>query len=818
MTGVSLVAANLTTICLESFFYGIFFVLALASIYILAHRNSHSDPLAPPRSWIQALRSIITSPMLLAAAGLFIGNTAHWALGVMRLFQAFLYYEGGTKPTQFYGDLSQKTYIAQLSALAFCIILGDAILVYRLWIVWAYRKSVIMIPICSLIGLVVCNIGVTYQTSRFRPGDNVNQVSAVAWITPLWAFTICTVLIAWRVWREHLEISKSFGSRKIMRAVVTLIESAMLYTAWNIFYYVVYQLQSELQFIANQTTPGICGIAFMLINGSEATADDRPHEGIEFERMKIVTTAIDNSEPLSVSLEDKTMRFQFHHAPTTYMQCSLVSIKKHVNQYRCEATVGYMQLLSTSKPWAAADPANEVFILYDGGTTPGSLWTSGISLIVLANWACSGLACNDVSSSLRAPPVSILPASHWDTVAPNFEGAKPRLSVEKTWSQKPVTILASGVILYPSAISTRKKPHNTYTTVNSMVAFTSGMYQSHSQHYGQLPPPATDPSLLAIPTPVTAPSRTPSMTSGPAKAEQDGTTSTMIQCGTKRGREAEGAPHVVVATATESAPSKKKRLRTGRRKPHGHATSQARMDMKSGGNQPPSPKPPRQGTVHPIYLYLEEESEEQRPYPCIMKGCTYLIPLGRAAPWKHMEACHPDVAQTWKCPSPSCKDEAPKVSGDAVGRHVQTAHAPVRIWQCPKCWKKSKPRTRKEYWVRQCDSCNASGLSDSATSASKQSSSSVLNELEQNGSTKTSPKGGEKETTTQTLDDAPYAVIEFTVLVVSMRTSTYLPLREQSRAYSEVYTLHLRCNLKPSHGSSMGDNIPVVPFEFPAKS
>lgn len=47
----------------------------------------------------------------------------------MRLFQAFLYYEGGTKPTQFYGDLSQKTYIAQLSALAFCIILGDAILV-----------------------------------------------------------------------------------------------------------------------------------------------------------------------------------------------------------------------------------------------------------------------------------------------------------------------------------------------------------------------------------------------------------------------------------------------------------------------------------------------------------------------------------------------------------------------------------------------------------------------------------------------------------------------------------------------------------------
>ncbi|KAF9811131.1 hypothetical protein IEO21_06649 [Rhodonia placenta] len=213
------------------------------------------------------------------------------------------------------------------------------------------------------------------------------------------------------------------------------------------------------------------------------------------------------------------------------------------------------------------------------------------------------------------------------------------------------------------------------------------------QHYRQLPLPATDPSLLAISTPVTAPSRAPSITFGPAKAAQDGTSSAMIQCGTKRGREVEGAPQVVVATATESAPPKKKRLRTSRRKYHVHVNSQAHMDMKSGENQPPSAKPPRQGTVHPIYLYLEEESEEQCPYPCIMEGCTYLIPLGRAAPWKHMEACHPDVAQTWKCPWPSCKDEAPK---DAFGRHVQTAHAPVCIWQCSKCWKKSKPRTRKE--------------------------------------------------------------------------------------------------------------------------
>lgn len=43
------------------------------------------------------------------------------------------------------------------------------------------------------------------------------------------------------------------------------------------------------------------GVHLSTMQGSEATADDRPHEGIEFEGMKIVTTAINNSEPLSVS-------------------------------------------------------------------------------------------------------------------------------------------------------------------------------------------------------------------------------------------------------------------------------------------------------------------------------------------------------------------------------------------------------------------------------------------------------------------------------------------------------------------------------------
>jgi len=268
MADISLLSASLAAAFIESFFYGVFFVLAITSIYIMLHRELSAKDGPPSRS---VLRVLVSSPILGAAMLLFVGLTAHWILEVVRLFQAFVLFEGGTQPTKFYSDLSQRTYVAQIGVLSSCLVICDAIIIYRLWIVWAYNKFIVVVPVCSLTGLAACELGSIIQTSQFRLGDNVDQTSGAAWITPSWAFTICTnvycsLLIAWKVWREYMAVRKVLGGRKLLGALLTLVESAALYTIWMIFYFVAYECQSGLQFIVNQSEPVICGIACMLIS------------------------------------------------------------------------------------------------------------------------------------------------------------------------------------------------------------------------------------------------------------------------------------------------------------------------------------------------------------------------------------------------------------------------------------------------------------------------------------------------------------------------------------------------------------------------
>lgn len=74
MSEVSIVKANLATVCIESFLYGIFFVLSVTSMFVSLH---HRRPLAGEslRSRL-FLRSVCRSPMFIAAIVLTMTITA----------------------------------------------------------------------------------------------------------------------------------------------------------------------------------------------------------------------------------------------------------------------------------------------------------------------------------------------------------------------------------------------------------------------------------------------------------------------------------------------------------------------------------------------------------------------------------------------------------------------------------------------------------------------------------------------------------------------------------------------------------------------
>ncbi|CCM03959.1 uncharacterized protein FIBRA_06114 [Fibroporia radiculosa] len=205
---------------------------------------------------------------IVANVAIFISNTIHWILVVIRIFMAFVTYPQG--PLLFYADIAQPSEVVQSGALIFTLLVNDAMMIYRMWIIWGYSKRVIIIPLCTLFGLLVCGIAVLYQMTRFHMGQNIFITDLGRWLTSDSVFTLCTnlyctTMIAWRIWRINAQIEGHKNSN-LMSVLAIIVESSAIYTIWAIFFLVSYEVDSNLQFLSNETICIVAGISFMLIN------------------------------------------------------------------------------------------------------------------------------------------------------------------------------------------------------------------------------------------------------------------------------------------------------------------------------------------------------------------------------------------------------------------------------------------------------------------------------------------------------------------------------------------------------------------------
>ncbi|KAI0954043.1 hypothetical protein AcV7_007390 [Taiwanofungus camphoratus] len=217
MAKVSLVSANLAALCVGSVLYGIFFVLAVLSIYLLVLRRREIAAKSPVAS---APRPIYLTPIIVAAIAISITITGHWIVTVVRLFDAFVNFDGGARPAAFYGEQSQPTQVVKTVSISITFLIADVMLIYRLWIVWGYNYLVIIFPACTVLGLVAAAVGTAHSFATCPPDTTIFTSSFKAWLTTEYVFTFttnvyCSLFIAWRVWRAHIE-SREYGATSLM--------------------------------------------------------------------------------------------------------------------------------------------------------------------------------------------------------------------------------------------------------------------------------------------------------------------------------------------------------------------------------------------------------------------------------------------------------------------------------------------------------------------------------------------------------------------------------------------------------------------------
>ncbi|KIK67734.1 hypothetical protein GYMLUDRAFT_36485 [Collybiopsis luxurians FD-317 M1] len=269
MPQISLVRTNLATAGIESFLYGIFFVLTASSITLALYRQKR---LRANRNLPQSRYALWKQPMSYGTFGLATTVTAHWILSFFRLFQAFVFVNGGKSPEDFYSDLRATSLVVKTAFLFASLILCDTLIIYRLWIVWSHNYYVIIFPVMTLTGLLVCGIGLPVQLASFAPNLTIFANQAGRWITSDCVFTLCTNLystsmIGYRIWSiNRVTLGMSYGAKNLMSILGIFVESAAIYTAWTIFVFVTYLSGSNIQFLGSDVWPHAAGISFMLIN------------------------------------------------------------------------------------------------------------------------------------------------------------------------------------------------------------------------------------------------------------------------------------------------------------------------------------------------------------------------------------------------------------------------------------------------------------------------------------------------------------------------------------------------------------------------
>ncbi|KAG2356236.1 hypothetical protein BDR07DRAFT_1423870, partial [Suillus spraguei] len=209
---ISLDTATIISTALKCILYGFSVLMFIGTMWALTYKRTVRD---------------ISRPITAAAVLLLILSTTHIILGIV-----WTEYGG---PAAYFADVSQTIYVVKNSIYILQTLLGDAVAIYRCYVVWQ-AAWVIVLP-----SILWCDVAVTgalavYNDSRIS-STGVSSTEVV--MECMGAFCGLTLaanlsssgLLAYRIWKIERNASAS-RTTKVMTTSITrvIMDSAVLYT------------------------------------------------------------------------------------------------------------------------------------------------------------------------------------------------------------------------------------------------------------------------------------------------------------------------------------------------------------------------------------------------------------------------------------------------------------------------------------------------------------------------------------------------------------------------------------------------------------
>ncbi|KAF8058200.1 hypothetical protein FPV67DRAFT_1355795, partial [Lyophyllum atratum] len=207
---------------------------------------------------------------------MFLNTTISSATSVIIVWRGFVLSPPGTVEESF-NDISYWATVLKSFVLVFQTTIGDAMLIYRCWVVYAYSWRIIAFSLFLWLGGTVCAVFITYYEATFTQEALVSASKLYPFIVSFWASTVALnvittallVLPVWKAARHHEEFALHSSARsrpntmkQIMRVII---ESGLLYTVAAFMTFVTYMSKSNSLYVVSCVVLPIAGIAFNLI-------------------------------------------------------------------------------------------------------------------------------------------------------------------------------------------------------------------------------------------------------------------------------------------------------------------------------------------------------------------------------------------------------------------------------------------------------------------------------------------------------------------------------------------------------------------------
>ncbi|KAJ4469978.1 hypothetical protein C8J55DRAFT_537743 [Lentinula edodes] len=254
---------------MECILYGVYLVTLVQCIdCLVVEHHDHGIRFRKKINWT----------MLVVALLLCLFATLDVAFGLRHNLDAFIYYKGQGGAVAELQDISYWVNVMKTADYVAQTFIGDAMLIYRCYIVHGKNWKIIIPSIILWLGGTVCGALLTFTFATLKSAALIDTSQAVPYVDTMISLSLTmnvltTMLIVWKIWsvdRHTASImsqttSSASRASRLHRVMRIIVESAALYTISTLIFVITYVAGSNANYGTSDNVVQIIGISFNLI-------------------------------------------------------------------------------------------------------------------------------------------------------------------------------------------------------------------------------------------------------------------------------------------------------------------------------------------------------------------------------------------------------------------------------------------------------------------------------------------------------------------------------------------------------------------------